>query len=86
MNVVNTNLESWSGPDTPVDMIMASQMLYYVNKPRDAITRLLEWLRPGGLLVIILGDENSFSDVGQFSFNFLLVNSRLDGLKNNYNV
>ena len=64
MEIVNSTMESWSGPDIPVDMIIASHVLYYVNKPRDTISQLLEWLRPGGLLIIILGDDYSVSKVG----------------------
>ena len=45
--------ESYKGPDNPVDLIILGNVLMYVPDKEQEVTRCLQWLKPGGHLLII---------------------------------
>ena len=46
-------LESYKGPDSPVDLIILGNVLLYVPDKEHEVSRCVEWLKPGGHLLII---------------------------------
>ena len=69
---MNDVVQSWSGPNKPVDMVMAAHVLYYMSHPEEIVKQMLQWLRPGGLLIIMQVGENITSKIGIEMFIFLL--------------
>ena len=46
-------VESYKGPDSPVDFILLGNVLMYVPDKEHEVSRCLQWLKPGGHLLII---------------------------------
>ena len=76
MDIENTIFESYKGPDSPVDLIILGNVLMYVCDKDQEVTRCLQWLKPGGHLLII-GRKCTRADlllsIFLFYFFFFLV-------------
>ncbi len=60
LRLVCAALAGYNGDDGPFDAILACRVLPHLPDPGHAVGRLLDWLRPGGRLVICeTWDENT---------------------------
>ena len=53
---MNEFMNDYKGPDNPVDIVLLVNMLVYLGssaQQRKEITRCLQWLKPGGHLVVV---------------------------------
>ena len=59
MDIDNGTLEDYPGPSSKVDLILLANVLSFFPKTADReIQRCLQWLNPGGHVVIILNTMN----------------------------
>ena len=59
----NEVLQRYKGPDTPVDLILlANMMIYIADSAEYQVTRCLQWLKPGGHLLIVARDRSTHMD------------------------
>ena len=70
---MNDVVQSWSGPDKPVDMVMAAHVLFYMSHPEKIVKKMLQWLRPGGLLIIIHIGDNITAKLGIVFFLVFMI-------------
>ena len=60
VEVVNEVLQSYKGPDTLVDLILLTNMMNYIaESAKYQVTRCLQWLKPGGHLLIVGRDRST---------------------------
>ena len=53
------NLEEWCWKGPPLDGILCSSVLEYLNDPADMLSKFNEWLNPGGWLLVSLPNRYS---------------------------
>ena len=54
VELTNEVLQSYKDPDTPVDLILLANMMNYIAESAEyQVTRCLQWLKPGGHLLIV---------------------------------
>ena len=59
----NETLQTYKGPDTPVDLIFLTNMMNYIaESAKYQVTRCLQWLKPGGHLLIVGRDRSTYMD------------------------
>ena len=56
---MNESIEGWTGPEKPVDVILASHVFYHIQDKVTAVRKLCTWIKPGGSIIIILGHEHA---------------------------
>ena len=63
VEVENEVLQDYKGPDTPVDLILLTNMMNYIaESAKYQITRCLQWFKPGGHLLIVGRDRSTYMD------------------------
>ena len=78
-------IEDWEGPDEKVDIVLVAHSMYYMSGPRSKILdRFLSWIKPTGMVVILLEDVNFITHTSkcdtwkiknQMYFLFILCNN-----------
>ena len=53
MTLVNDPIPEWPGPKDPVDIVLASNVLYFIKEPIDAIQQFYKWIKPGGSVIFL---------------------------------
>ena len=51
------SFEDWKGPPEPVDLVMLSHVLYYLDDTVEVFKKCSSWLKDGGKLWIIVNDD-----------------------------
>ena len=62
VEVENEVLQSHNGPDTLDLIILANMMIYIADSAEHDVTRCLQWLKPGGHLLIVGRDRSTYMD------------------------
>ena len=66
VTLFNEGLPGWKGPREPVDIVLFSNVLYYVPDQQSALRQSYEWLKPGGSIIIVhSNDDNVFIQIGK---------------------
>ena len=50
---MNDSVPEWMGPKDPVDIVLASHVLYFAKEPIDCIQQFYKWLKPGGSVIFL---------------------------------
>jgi 2-polyprenyl-3-methyl-5-hydroxy-6-metoxy-1,4-benzoquinol methylase len=66
VDIIVDLVESWSGPDELMDVILLVEVLYHIPDPKILFARCRQWLSPGGVMIIGHGGEDIFFKVGTF--------------------
>ena len=54
VDIENSLLQEYRGPDEPVDLILLSNMMIFIRESaHHQLTRCLQWLKPGGHLLVV---------------------------------
>ena len=61
MDLKPDSVETYSGPSSPVDVVLMVHVCYYFRETFSTqIKRALQWLRPGGHLILIHKELSQF--------------------------
>lgn len=60
LQVRSGSLESVAPPERPADVVAAWMVLEHLHQPVQALTRVRQWVRPGGWLVGVVPDAGAF--------------------------
>ena len=63
LQVLQHDLTKEDAPAEPFDLVHTRLVIEHLADPEDALTRLAEWVRPGGWLVVEAGDWSTWHEV-----------------------
>ena len=67
MTLINEGLPGWTGPSEAVDIVLFCHSLYFIPDKMAAVRQCYSWLKPGGVIVVILSfEDNIFTRIGEY--------------------
>ena len=59
-------IPNWIGPAEQVDLLWVFHVSYYIEEPGKSFKHMMEWLKPGGKLIIAHTSEDfPFARLGE---------------------